>query len=48
MFKQTICNARDLAATLNGIVAELTDEPWIIRLENNDDVLVCWHTPETP
>ena len=51
MFKQTICNARDLAATLNDLVVKLagaSEAPWIIRLENNDDVLICWYSSETP
>ena len=47
-YNQTICNARDLAATLNDIVDaldegfQLAERPNIMRLENNDDLLVCW------
>ena len=40
-FKQRVCNARDLKTTLNDI-----GEPWVIRLENNDDMLVCWYEKE--
>lgn len=47
-FKQRTCNARDLAATLNDIIDNLgegvtiDDGPWILRLEHNDDMLICW------
>ena len=47
-YNQTICNARDLAATLNDIVDaldegfKLAERPNIMRLENNDDLLVSW------
>lgn len=51
-FKQRVCNARDLKTTLNDIVDNLDEgvvidgEPWVIRLENNDDMLVCWYEKE--
>ena len=50
-FKQTNCNARDLAATLNGLIDGLSDGEsittfFITRLENNDDFLVTYYLDE--
>lgn len=48
-FNQLVCNARDCAETLNDIMDSLaegvglTDVPWLVRLEHNDDILVVWH-----
>lgn len=47
-YNQKICSARDLAAMLNDIVGALDEgfivsaRPSVVRLENNDDLLVSW------
>lgn len=50
-YRQTNCNARDLAATLNGLIDGLGDGEsittfFITRLENNDDFLVTYYLDE--
>lgn len=48
-YNQIICNARNLATTMNGIINALAEgvtiigRPKILQLENNDDLLISWY-----
>lgn len=48
-YNQIICNARNLATTMNGIINALAEgvtiigRPKILQLANNDDLLISWY-----